>query len=162
MCFGGAIFQSVICIFHCSGWEIEELLSPPSRPYPVDSYILVAYSLKVLLSDCYVQIQNLEDLKVSGGDPVVPSPLRNWPRLTCLHERYQTMSTAKSQVLPNQECYQTKPKSATKPPVTTKTRVLPGQDGCKVAIQVTLFLGWNLKKRNLGRVKHLTNSTSWH
>ena len=102
-----SIFQSVICIFHCSGWEIEELLSPPSRPYPVDSYILVAYSLKVLLSDCYVQIQNLEDLKVSGGDPVVPSPLRNWPRLTCLHERYQTMSTAKSQVLPNQECYQT-------------------------------------------------------
>ena len=131
MCFGGAIFQSGICIFHCSGREIEELLPPPSRTYPVDSYILVTYSLKVLLSDCYVQIQNLEDLKVSGGDPVVPSPLRNWPRLTCLHERYQTMSIEHSQdssatktrvlpshlcrqiqvvpiqrLLPNQECYQ--------------------------------------------------------
>ena len=141
MCFGGAIFQSVICIFHCSGWEIEELLPPPSRPYPVDIYILVAYSLKVLLSDCYIQIQNLEDLKVSGGDPVVPSPLRNWPRLTCLHERYQTMSTAKSQVLPNQECYQNT--------CAAKTRVLPRQDGCKVAIQVTLFSWVKFKKNGI-------------
>ena len=53
-------------------------------------------------------------------------------------------SATKPWALPRVKCYQTK--SATKPPVTTKTRVLPGQDGSKVAILVAFFLGWNLKK----------------
>ena len=67
------------------------------------------------------------------------------PRVKC----YQTKSATKTQVLPRVKCYQIKSKSATKPPVTTKTRVLPGQDGCKVAIQVTLFSWVKFKKNGI-------------